>query len=239
MARIPISIEKVKVESRTHNLTLGGFSTSETLKYLFKLEEKGQQWERTFMCDRESLLRLKEDIERLIENTTTDEILKISFDQAKVVDDHHKTDKLCNGCSYKMTFFCVTCLFELQSPLERQLFIELKKNNISFQSQYALNWRGEQISINGKTYQDPANNFKEVLTVVDFYISKSNIRLCVYTDGHSYHERTEDQALRDRNIDRKLQELGFNVLRYTGKEVNGNMSKIIEEINKWIGTPYR
>ena len=45
-------------------------------------------------------------------------------------------------------------------------------------------------------------------------------KLCVYTDGHTYHERTEEQAQRDKRIDRKLQELGFQVLRYTGKEVN-------------------
>ena len=69
---------------------------------------------------------------------------------------------------------------------------------------------------------------------MDFFIENKQTKLCVYTDGHSYHERTEDQAKRDRNIDRKLQELGFQVLRYTGKEVNENPLKIINEIQKWI-----
>jgi len=72
------------------------------------------------------------------------------------------------------------------------------------------------------------------LTIPDFYIQKGSNKLCIYTDGHTYHERTEDQAKRDRNIDRKLQDLGFTVLRYTGKEVNESMEHIIKEIKKWI-----
>lgn len=63
---------------------------------------------------------------------------------------------------------------------------------------------------------------------------KRGIKLCVYTDGHSYHERTEEQAQRDRNIDRKLQELGYQVLRYTGKDIHEKMDKIINEIKNWL-----
>jgi very-short-patch-repair endonuclease len=101
-----------------------------------------------------------------------------------------------------------------------------------------LNWRGQQISVVGRTYGDKVNNFRDVLTVVDFYIEKRGVKLCVYTDGHTYHERTEEQAQRDRNIDRKLQELGFQVLRYTGKDVNENAVKIIEDIKKWTEKAY-
>jgi hypothetical protein len=125
-------------------------------------------------------------------------------------------------------------LFVLQSPLERQLYLELSKSYLKFETQYPLNWYGQNISIEGKTFGDSQNNFKEVLTVVDFYIEKKDTKLCVYTDGHTFHERTEEQAQRDRNIDRKLQELGFQVLRYTGKDVKENSEKIINEIKKWI-----
>lgn len=234
MARIPITIEKIKVETRHKSMNDGSWSTSESLSYLFKLEEKGQQWERTFICDLDALLKFRKNIDDLIDATTTNEILNITIDQAKVVDEHHKTDPLCATCAYKMTGHCVTCLIEIESPLERKLFLELKKNNIHFQMQYALNWHGENISTKGKTYKDPLNNFKEVLTIADFYINRGNTTLCVYTDGHTYHERTPEQAQRDRNIDRKLQELGFKVLRYTGKEVNEDISKITDEIQGWL-----
>ena len=232
MARIPISIEKIKVDNAKSFLS-NKLTTNETVKYLFKLVEKGQQWEKTFTCDRDDLLKLRAEIDALIESTTTAEVLKLSAENAQIVDEHYKTDKLCLSCNYKLTQKCKECLFVLQSPLERKLFIELSNSYIKFQSQYPLNWHGQNISIEGKTYGDKNNNFKDVLTVVDFYIEKSQTKLCVYTDGHTYHERTEEQAQRDRNIDRKLQELGFQVLRFTGKDVNENISKIITDIKKW------
>lgn len=233
MKHIPISIEKIKLEERNPD-----FSSSEkvieTVKYLFKILERGEQWDKTFICDRNALLRLRDDINKLIEATTTAEVLKITNEKAKIVDEHYKSDELCQNCKYKLTDKCKECLFVLQSPLERRLFLELSKTYINFRTQYPLNWRGENISIEGKTYGDSKNNFKEVLTVVDFYIEKRQTKLCIYTDGHTYHERTEEQAQRDRNIDRKLQELGFQVLRYTGKEVKEDTAKIIADIKKWI-----
>ena len=231
MARLPISIKKIKVENSRRSLQS---DLSETVAYLFTLEEKGQQWLKTFVCDRNDLLQLRNDLDQLIEETTTAEVLQITNDKAKIIDEHYKTDELCQNCNYKLTYKCKECLFVLQSPLERKLYLELSKSYIKFQTQYPLNWYGQNISIEGKTYGDSENNFKEVLTVVDFYIEKKHIKLCVYTDGHTYHERTEEQAQKDRNIDRKLQELGFQVLRYTGKEVKENCGKIIADIQKWI-----
>jgi hypothetical protein len=233
MTRFPITIEKIKIEKYSYDFALTGRKT-EIFRYLFKLIEKGQQWEKTFICDREDLLRFRDEIDKLIKRATTAEVLQLTEDKAKIVDEHYKSDPLCQNCSYKLTYQCEDCLFVLQSPLERQLFLELSKANIRFKTQYALNWLGENISIEGKSYNDNKNNFKEVLTVVDFYIEKRQTKLCIYTDGHTYHERTEEQAQRDRNIDRKLQELGFQVLRYTGKDVKESTSKIIADIKNWI-----
>ena len=58
--------------------------------------------------------------------------------------------------------------------------------------------------------------FDNILTIPDFYIETEKSKMCIYADGHTYHERTENQALRDRNIDRELQKIGYKVLRYTG-----------------------
>jgi len=224
MARLPISFQKIK--TRNHN-------NIEIVKYLITVSEKESYFDRTALCERAELVKLRDELDKVLADSNTAEILKISEDKATIIEQAHKTDKLCADCKLKMTHDCVTCLFVMQSPLERKLFLELRKANIYFQPQYPLNWFGQQISIEGRSYNDPINNFKEVLTVVDFFIEKSSIRLCVYTDGHTFHERTEEQALRDRNIDRKLQELGFHVLRYTGKEVNDDTQKIINDIIKW------
>lgn len=233
MAKIPLSIKKINVKLGRNTVDVGN-EIGENVNYLVTLSEKNDTWQRSILAERKDLIQLRDEINYWLEQSTTSEILKISNEKGKIVDDHYLTDELCQDCSFKLTHNCKSCLFELQSPLERKLFLELSKARINFQIQYGLNWQGGNISIQGKTFINPMNNFKEVLTVVDFYIEKRGTKLCVYTDGHSYHERTEEQATRDRNIDRKLQELGFQVLRYTGKEVNENIFKIVKDIQKWL-----
>ena len=41
----------------------------------------------------------------------------------------------------------------------------------------------------------------------------------VECDGHNFHERTKEQAARDRRRDREIQERGFKVARFTGAEI--------------------
>jgi len=38
-------------------------------------------------------------------------------------------------------------------------------------------------------------------------------------DGHDFHERTKEQAAKDRSRDRELQQRGYRVLRFTGSEI--------------------
>jgi hypothetical protein len=220
MRSIPIKIEKIKI--------------SKSVKYLVTILGEDKHWDKTSVCDRGKLKNFRDEIDEILADSTTSEILGVSEAEATIIDNAHKNDKLCENCAFKMTHDCVTCLVQMQSPLERRLFLELRKAYIPFVPQYALNWKGEAIDAKNKKYNDPINNFKEVLTIVDFYIEKGNYKLCVFTDGHTYHERTEEQAQHDRNIDRKLQELGFKVLRYPGIEVKENVQKIIDEIKTWI-----
>lgn len=235
MAKIPIEIEKIKRANKI--LRNDGGSNTDITEYLISINEKGQNWNKTIRCGLKELTKLRDEISDLIESTTTAEKLDILNHEAETLDKHYANDALCNDCQYKYTNHCMTCIFALQSPLERKLFLALNKKYIRFEPQYPLNWKGEHISISGKTYDNPKNNFKDVLTVVDFYIEKNGVKLCVYTDGHTYHERTEEQAQRDKRIDRKLQELGYQVLRFTGKDVNESIEIIIEEIKSWIEKP--
>jgi hypothetical protein len=156
----------------------------------------------------------------------------------EILNSAYDNDPLCKKCDYKTSLSetCDICLDPTitQSPLERMLFVELSKAKIKFQQQYGLNRDGEYILTEGREYDNPDYNFTDVLTILDFYIEKGDKKLCVYTDGHIYHERTEEQATRDREIDRQLQVLGYTVLRYTGKEVREEIGKIIEEINNLL-----
>ena len=51
---------------------------------------------------------------------------------------------------------------------------------------------------------------------LDVHVEK---KLIIECDGHDYHERTKEQARKDKSRDRKLQSLGFPVYRYTGSEL--------------------
>jgi very-short-patch-repair endonuclease len=44
-------------------------------------------------------------------------------------------------------------------------------------------------------------------------------RFAIEVDGHDFHERTKEQAARDRSRDRALMNAGWTVLRFTGSEV--------------------
>lgn len=57
----------------------------------------------------------------------------------------------------------------------------------------------------------------------------------IYCDGHDFHERTKEQAARDRSIDRKLQQIGWHVFRFTGSEIYRATNKCIADISKQIG----
>ena len=44
-------------------------------------------------------------------------------------------------------------------------------------------------------------------------------KVVVECDGHEFHEKTREQAARDKKRDRELQIAGWMVLRFTGSEI--------------------
>jgi very-short-patch-repair endonuclease len=54
--------------------------------------------------------------------------------------------------------------------------------------------------------------------------------MVVECDGHDFHEKTKEQAARDKKRDRFLQSRGYKVLRFTGSEIWADPSACAEEI---------
>jgi very-short-patch-repair endonuclease len=50
-------------------------------------------------------------------------------------------------------------------------------------------------------------------------VPHEQIKFVVECDGHDFHERTKQQAARDKKRDRELQIAGWKVLRFTGSEI--------------------
>lgn len=59
-------------------------------------------------------------------------------------------------------------------------------------------------------------------------------RVAVECNGHEWHEKTKEQARRDKQRDRILQSAGFKVLRYTGTEIHADPLKCAREIYKIV-----
>lgn len=57
--------------------------------------------------------------------------------------------------------------------------------------------------------------------------------LIVECDGHDFHERTKEQAAKDRSRDRAFQLLDYSVLRFTGSEIYKDAWACAAQVTDW------
>ncbi len=96
----------------------------------------------------------------------------------------------------------------------------------------------EDIFVNSGDYKGPIQSWADLFVftqhkigkyTADFLIAGRHMELphspeirrsiVVECDGHDFHERTKEQAQRDRKRDRDIQALGYKILRFTGSEI--------------------
>lgn len=58
-------------------------------------------------------------------------------------------------------------------------------------------------------------------------------RLIVECDGHDFHERTKEQAAKDRSRDREAQESGYEIFRFTGSELWKDPIGCARQVIEW------
>lgn len=119
---------------------------------------------------------------------------------------------------------CFDCAFVCESPLERKLLIGLRNQGLKPKLQMSILKDGTFLDHPYKP------DLSDLLTRPDFVLTSKKKQLCVYADGFTYHERTEKQAIRDRNIDRVLQEMGHHVMRFTTKEIMNTLDVVVQKI---------
>lgn len=87
--------------------------------------------------------------------------------------------------------------------------------------------------------QAEVNEFRVDFLVAGGYVPEAggiiSTSVVVECDGHEFHERTKEQAAKDRARDRKLQRYGWDVLRFTGSEIWADPSKCATEILVHLG----
>mgnify|MGYP003580046510 CR=1 FL=1 len=73
----------------------------------------------------------------------------------------------------------------------------------------------------------------EQMARLEPYFPKSHGKprwMIVECDGHEFHERTKQQARRDKQRDRFFQSIGYKVLRFTGSEIWADPDECASEI---------
>lgn len=87
----------------------------------------------------------------------------------------------------------------------------------------------EPIEIDGKQYRPDF-----ILWLQDNVPYGGVVQIVVECDGHDYHERTKQQAARDRKRDRAMQAAGYIVLRFTGSEIWNDPTACVQEVERVV-----
>lgn len=61
-----------------------------------------------------------------------------------------------------------------------------------------------------------------------------NVRLLVECDGHAFHDKTKEQAARDKSRDRSITAHGLPVMRFTGSEIHKNAFTCAMEVMDFL-----
>jgi very-short-patch-repair endonuclease len=81
----------------------------------------------------------------------------------------------------------------------------------------------------------PQCNWKNYRIDFAFFGGAADRVVFVECDGHDFHERTKDQAARDRSKDRAIQEAGIPILRFTGSEIYRAPEQCVVQIINVVG----
>jgi len=119
---------------------------------------------------------------------------------------------------------------ECESPIEQLLLVRLigwceyspgefrsfdSNADVKLSTQKEVEYRG--------------NKYRIDIAIEVNFMSKTHL-FAIECDGHEFHEKTKEQAFRDKKKQRDLTALGFHVIRFTGSEIWKNPSKAAREV---------
>lgn len=120
--------------------------------------------------------------------------------------------------------------FEQPGSPSLQVIVECRScHRIHFSYEHPLQI-GAQVPLSGR------NRYRADYAIVKI---KENIieKLVVECDGHDYHERTKEQAARDRRRDRWCQQNNISVMRFTGSEIWADPTACALEVFNFASRP--
>jgi len=141
-------------------------------------------------------------------------------------------------------------LNKTQSPIEELFALKMLKSQEAFYVQNRIN----RLPLE---YFEKDKQFEEMEATIDFYgrtlllipqfkvqqyhtidfllyLPKYDIRIAIECDGHDFHEKTKEQAKKDKQRDRYLVANNFYIFRYSGSEIYEKGNSIFREIEDFL-----
>jgi hypothetical protein len=148
----------------------------------------------------------------------------------------------------------LACDMEMASPIEKKLYLALQARYIeqlmSHPSTTCLrvSQKASEVSkflaSQGQpaVYSEGDVDFEvDLFLYLDCYfinVGGRNVRcpcfLGIECDGHDFHERTKEQAAKDRSKDRVLKVRGLDIIRFTGSEITRDPGRCAAEVDNII-----
>ena len=134
-----------------------------------------------------------------------------------------------------LAFGFLTAINECESPIEQLFAMALHdyETKCSFMADDGCYVVNPQYNI-----QVSDKNFRADFLICAIYQGKE-YKVVVECDGHNFHEKTKEQAARDKKRDRDLTSSGYTVMRFTGSEIHKNPSVCVRETLSAIFPVYR
>lgn len=133
-----------------------------------------------------------------------------------------------------------------ESPIEAYLLVALSnmdfadpphidsREGVEFEKLREIRCSGSDESISIHVQALVAEYRVDLLLRVASYHDTRPMFIAVECDGHNFHERTKEQAQRDKARDRAIQALGIVALRFTGSEIFRDADRCAADVMRHI-----
>jgi very-short-patch-repair endonuclease len=121
-------------------------------------------------------------------------------------------------------------IYQCESPIEQLMHVAISTNIVEWMTRYNLPITfgpQHEVTIGTKKYR-----VDFMIEIMDCIAGKPMVQIAVECDGHNFHEKTKEQAQRDKLRDRELQAKGIIVLRFTGSEIYNETYICLRDIEK-------
>lgn len=125
-----------------------------------------------------------------------------------------------------------------ESPIEAQLLVAIMRTFFWEQFWFVDQEDGEEFGeVSDRICLVPQAKFDPYRIDIAIYHKHHDGRemaLAIECDGHQFHEKTKEQAAKDKRRDRFMSKLGWTTLRFTGSEIYNDADACAYEILKMM-----